>query len=362
MKDFWHKYFNFSRGERLGLLLLLVVLIFFLGIRISLKYDTKNQATDYYTLLKRATQMTFEKNHSASDSKITGVLSPFDPNTVPNDYLYTILPGKIAHNLIRYRECGGRFYSKEDVRKIYGMTDELFARLSPYLVIPSKQWTDWSKKSSKKDSLFCFDPNTLPVSGWVKLGLSEKQAGVIEHYREKGGKFRSVDDLRKMFVISPLLVDRLIHYAEITPAPASKNIRVIRKEPVAFELNAVDTSCLQEINGMGGSLARRIIHYRDKLGGFYDKKQLLEVWGVTPEKFLKLENQVSVNRLLVKRIDLNFSSTEELARHPYINWEVAKKIVRFRSHHGKIEKTRDLLINKIISQELYAKLKPYLIK
>lgn len=361
MKNFWHRYFDYSRGERLGLLLLLAALIFLVGVRICFKYDMANQAKDYYTLLKRAKQMALEKERPSSE-KIMGVLSPFDPNEVPDSYLYTILPGNVAHNLIRYRECGGRFYSKEDVRKIYGMTDEVFERLSPYLVIPSKPWINLNKKSPKKDSLFCFDPNTLPVSGWVKLGLSEKQASVIEHYREKGGKFKSVDDLRKMFVISPLLADRLVHYAEITSIPVNRSIRVIRKEQSVFEVNTADTSCLQEVNGMSGSLARRIIHYRDKLGGFYDKKQLLEVWGVTPEKFLKLENQISVNRLLVKKIDLNFASVEELARHPYIDWEVAKKIVRFRSHHGKIEKSRDLLINKILNQELYAKLEPYLVK
>ena len=63
--------------------------------------------------------------------------------------------------------------------------------------------------SSPEGKLFHFDPNGLSESDWKKLGLSEKQIKVIKNYEAKGGRFHRKEDVRKMYVISPELYQRL---------------------------------------------------------------------------------------------------------------------------------------------------------
>jgi hypothetical protein len=68
-----------------------------------------------------------------------------------------------------------------------------------------------------KAERFFFDPNTISPLDWQRLGLSEKQSAAIVNYRNKGGRFRKNEDLKKMFVITPEL------YSELSPWIQIKN-------------------------------------------------------------------------------------------------------------------------------------------
>ncbi|MBQ1754135.1 MAG: helix-hairpin-helix domain-containing protein, partial [Bacteroidales bacterium] len=99
---------------------------------------------------------------------------------------------------------------------------------------------------------FAFDPNTVSVADLQRLGLSERQAQSIENYREKGGRFRSKADFQKMYVVSDTLFARLEPYIEIAK----------------LELNGADSAALVSLRGIGPWYARKILDYRDRLGGF----------------------------------------------------------------------------------------------
>ncbi|HEU4716825.1 MAG TPA: helix-hairpin-helix domain-containing protein, partial [Bacteroidia bacterium] len=121
--------------------------------------------------------------------------------------------------------------------------------------------------------LFQFDPNGLPVSDWVRLGLTPAQARSVKHYEESGGKFESKEDVKRLYVVSPklyadlepyiLLPDKKENDARPDKFPAKKN------PPAILELNTADSALLVTVNGIGPVFAKRIIEYREKLGGFY---------------------------------------------------------------------------------------------
>ena len=50
--------------------------------------------------------------------------------------------------------------------------------------------------------------------------------------------------------------------------------------PVVVEINTADSAELMRLNGIGASFSRRIVKYRNLLGGFISKEQLLEVYGM----------------------------------------------------------------------------------
>src|SRR3569833_3197280 len=58
---------------------------------------------------------------------------------------------------------------------------------------------------------------------------------------------------------------------------------------VVIELNSADSAKLTELKGIGPSFARRIINYRNRLGGFINKEQLKEVYGMDDDRYAEMQ-------------------------------------------------------------------------
>lgn len=164
----------------------------------------------------------------------------------------------------------------------------------------------------KTTRLFTFDPNTLDVAGWETLGLSTKQAKSIVNYTAKGGKFYKPEDLQKMYTISPDMYKKILPFVKIEAASAKFNKdfkyekkEYIKKALVIIDINQADSTQLDEIKGIGGAFANRIIKYRERLGGFYKKEQLMEVYGLDSLKYEEIKNQISMSTVNLKTININ---------------------------------------------------------
>jgi len=72
-----------------------------------------------------------------------------------------------------------------------------------------------TKHKEKRGTEFEFDPNTITATQWMELGFSEKQAEVIDHYRQAGGKFHKPEDIKKLYVMSEENYERLLPYVRI---------------------------------------------------------------------------------------------------------------------------------------------------
>jgi DNA uptake protein ComE-like DNA-binding protein len=127
------------------------------------------------------------------------------------------------------------------------------------------------------------------------------------------------------------------------------------------ELNSADTLDLQQLKGIGPSFAKRIVKYRDMLGGYYSKSQLLEVYGMDSARYEGFKNFVFVNPDSVKKIDINSATIKQLIKHPYIEFYTAKSIVNYRTKLGKYSEVTQLKDSSLVYDELYRKIAPYLI-
>jgi DNA uptake protein ComE-like DNA-binding protein len=193
---------------------------------------------------------------------------------------------------------------------------------------------------------FAFDPNTVSLDDLQRLGLSERQAQSIENYREKGGRFRSKADFQKMYVVSDTLFARLEPYIEIAK----------------LELNGADSTALVSLRGIGPWYARKILDYRDRLGGFVAPEQLLEIDGIDAERFAGFADGITVDPSRIRRLDLWHASDTVLARHPYLGSKGARSIVRYRELYDSTRWTLpDLATERVLSQENIEKLKKYIV-
>ena len=210
---------------------------------------------------------------------------------------------------------------------------------------PGRTWPSDARKPGRTYESFAFDPNTVSVADLQRLGLSERQAESIENYRSKGGRFRSKADFRKMYVVSDTLFARLEAYI------------VIPK----LELNTADSAALVALRGIGPYYARKILDYRERLGGFVDAAQLLEIEGIDADRFAGFSEDVTVDAKKIRKIDLWHASDTVLARHPYIGAKGARSVLRYRQLYDSARWTLpDLAKERALLPENIEKLKKYI--
>lgn len=128
-------------------------------------------------------------------------------------------------------------------------------------------------------------------------------------------------------------------------------------------LNGSDSAALEKLPGIGPVLASRIIRYREKLGGFYHRSQLREVYGIDDSLYAFIEHFIETNPVegSLKKMDLNTATLETLRQHPYLRWVKAKAIIRYREANGPFTNVRDL--EKILTLDTLTirRLLPYVV-
>lgn len=219
----------------------------------------------------------------------------------------------------------------------------------------------------KNIRFFNFDPNTLPAKGWQSFGLSPKQAAAIVNYTRKGGRFYKPEDLQKMYTISPELYRKLLHYVQIAEKPAANNKsfapfekKAYVKKTVIVDINTADSAELDEIKGIGGAFAKRIIKYRERLGGFYKTEQLMEVYGLDEQKYKEIKDQVSIGKASLKTININTAVFNDLKSNPYLSFKQINAIIQYRKQHGNYTGIDDLKKVVLLNQEVIDKISPYI--
>lgn len=126
-----------------------------------------------------------------------------------------------------------------------------------------------------------------------------------------------------------------------------------------IELNAADSTMLCKIPGIGPAFSRRIVAYRNLLGGFHRKEQLQEVYGMYVELYEKIIPYLEIQTDSIRKIPINSYSLDRLRSHPYINFYQAKAIVEIRKKSGRLENTNQLSLLEEFSESDLEKLNPY---
>ncbi|RYY07994.1 MAG: hypothetical protein EOP43_01555 [Sphingobacteriaceae bacterium] len=218
-------------------------------------------------------------------------------------------------------------------------------------------------KVKSKPVYFLFNPNNLDAASWMKLGLSERQIKVIKNYEAKGGKFYKNEDLQKIYSVTPEDYARLLPYIsipEITRNNFYKNGTTFKPKSVMIvEVNQADSAQLTTIKGIGPAFASRILKYRNRLGGFYRKTQLMEVYGLDSAKYAEVANQMTIDVAGIIKININEVDFEDLKRNPYLNYKQINAIIQYRKQHGKFNNIKDLKNVVILNEEIINKLEPY---
>ncbi len=220
-----------------------------------------------------------------------------------------------------------------------------------------------SYSSSEHEQTFVpsgtFNPNSLSDSGWYSLGLKEKQVRIIRNYLNKGGRFNKPEDLRRIYGIDSNWFEQAKSFIVITHSDTNttreSKITKQSKQQRTIDINLADTTQLVELPLIGAGRARLIWKYREKLGGFYNTKQLLEVFTIDSSVFEAISPYITISPKV-----RTFNINADTLQHPYLPRYAARAIVAYRRQHGLFKDTTAIRSAGIISDSSWFKLVPYI--
>ncbi len=268
----------------------------------------------------------------------------------------------------------------------YGKVPDDFATLA---AVAANEPSD-KKKESLSEMLFSFDPNDATYDDLLKLGLTERQARTLVNYRSSGAQFRRPEDLLKVYGVDSATAVRLIPWiiiadnrpdrkndglhvrqaftdklpsdrAQWYPGAAEKPADAVRKplpKPLT-DLNRCTARDLAGLPGIGPVLSERIIKYRSLLGGFVETRQLGEVYGLDSAVISLISPRLTLTFDSVTPIMLDSVSFGDLARHPYVGYESARVVTRYRSISGSPLTLGIMVSQGVITQQQAERLAPY---
>lgn len=240
--------------------------------------------------------------------------------------------------------------------------------------VQSKSYSKREKKRFVAEeipmSLTAFDPNMADSIELSRLGLPVYVVRNILKYRQKGGRFKTTESFSRIYGLEPNLFERLKPYIRIAEPKVAEAKKVdtiaVRKvvEKKAFkypegtlvDVNGADTTELKKIPGIGSGIAKAIVSYRSRLGGFYALEQLAEIEYMNPTlmKWFKLEDPV------VRPLKVNEAGLETLRSHPYLNFYQAKVIIEHRRKKGKLKSLSQLSLYEEFTEKDLERLSAYL--
>jgi DNA uptake protein ComE-like DNA-binding protein len=145
------------------------------------------------------------------------------------------------------------------------------------------------------------------------------------------------------------------------PPMKKDTFRHARKPAIKpIDINTADTLLWQLLPGIGPGFARRIVRFREALGGFYSIQQVAECYGLPDSTFQKIQPFLKIGDSSLKILDLNLTDEKSLATHPYIRYKLARQIVQYRSMHAGFSKVSDLRQLPLVDDIIYRKLEYYI--
>lgn len=129
-------------------------------------------------------------------------------------------------------------------------------------------------------------------------------------------------------------------------------------EMTIIDLNAADTTLLKQIPGIGSAFAKWIVDYREKLGGYCETEQLLEVYRMDTARYKEIKDHVKIDSdFIPNQLKINSDSFKILLKHPYLEYDDVKKIVNYREQKGMIASWEQLV--KVVGDAINPKLRYY---
>ena len=249
----------------------------------SIKTDFKDYQVKQDSLYKAKWKKTYKRDTIAIQMQV------FDPNTVDSmTLLHLGFKPWQAKNMLKYRAKGGKYRKKEDLKKLYGMTDSMYLALTPYIYIKDSIVVDSARidsvhmdslpkwKSPKKDTIL-----NLRTADTTELklirGIGSYRAKMIVRYREQLGGYARVEQIMEARGMDKVIADSILPHFYIDSV-------VVNKIPI----NHIRPEVLQRHPYLNFEQAKAIYEYRRKHIRIKSAEELKKIKGLSPTDIEKI--------------------------------------------------------------------------
>ncbi|MCU4164038.1 helix-hairpin-helix domain-containing protein [Carboxylicivirga caseinilyticus] len=331
----WREFLTLTKREQTGILSLFFLLVILIGL-LWIKPAFKEEQVDK-ELQACADQLKQSNSVMVSEDNFEPLqYFSFDPNNVSkNDMLRLGFSNYASDNLIKYRNAGGKFNSIEKLAQIYGMDSVHLKNIEPYIIFNVDQRLSVNNLNNSTKVNFKVDLNLQDSLDLIKLKLNSSLLNDILQIKKEFyfNQRISLNDLQSWSFSEWISIkDTLV---------VRKRADVVQTDLFQIELNSADTAELALLKGIGKVLARRIVYYRNRLGGFYEINQLAEVEGISPIVINDNQKYILIDTSFIKKININKASLRRMKEHPYMDFYMAKDI--YESRKESVVNLKDII-------------------
>jgi DNA uptake protein ComE-like DNA-binding protein len=297
MKVFLRALFSFSRMERLGIAVLVVLLTIYcaMPLLVHSKKEISNaeqaRLSAAYKLWKEK-QEGFAADTTSNDTRETQLFA-FDPNILDSaGFLRLGMPQRAVSSLLNWRRKGKRFYKPEDLKPLYNLPEDVYARLEPYIRIDAAAGagnaTSYAFNNNFPEIPAVIDLNTAD-SAMLDRGLPGIGAALahrIIQRRAALGGFIGPEQLLEVYKFPDTTFQKMKEKLRINPASVKK-----------LDLNTVTLTQLSAHPYIGEKAGRNILLYREGIKRYESVEQLRQVPLMNEEIYRKIAPYFAVGSL-----------------------------------------------------------------
>ncbi len=242
------------------------------------------------------------------ETKSTQHLFFFDPNTLDASGFQQLgLRDKTIHTLLNYRNKGGHFYKAENLRKIYGITEEEADKIIPFVKINPVKDTEKYVAGNKDTQAFyvkgkpkVIDINNATVEEWKALpAIGETLSNRIVKYRDKIGGFTSVEQVKQTYGLSDSAYRVILPYLHLSSGQTvAKSTSPVTQSTAPssskININKATGSELKSIAVIPPDVADAIIIYRKQHGNYSSVEDIKKIVFINEEVYQKISPYLTV--------------------------------------------------------------------
>lgn len=227
-----------------------------------------------------------------------------------------------------------------------------------------------ANKAADTLRIFPFNPNFLTDYRGYTLGMTIDEIDRLHSFRAQDKWVNSAEDFQRVTGVHDTVLEKISPYfrfpdwvTKSRPAVTSRPAKSINESSFVNkqDLNSASIEDLIAVRGIGETLAKRIINYRNKIGGFLADNQLKDIYGLNFEARAEIEKNFTVkNAPRIELLNINTATAVQLSEVPYFNYELAREIVNYRLLHEGITNFEELAKIKDFPSEKIDRIALYL--
>jgi DNA uptake protein ComE-like DNA-binding protein len=239
-------------------------------------------------LLRDSVNIEFLQNSGEIDMAIASQkIKPFEfnPNKLPVEAWKKLgLTDKQISTIKNYEAAGGKFKRKEDLKKIYSISDIEYKILEPYINIPSLYKSKTGKVIKKKTSPKIIIYKNTDINSAnsdelrASLGLSSWLANRTVSYRDILGGYINAQQLKEVYGFN----DSIFRTVE-------KHVIIDTCNIVKIDINNVEFNKLLKHPYFDYNTTKSLFNTRNKIGSFSSFDQLKLIDGINDSIYNKVK-------------------------------------------------------------------------